>query len=214
MRRAAATAALAAAIAVLAGAGPKLAGVSHAASFNCAQAATRTDRAICADPALSALDSSMAAAYGRSLARGAGVRQEQRAWLVARNQGCGGDRSCLRRFISARLAALQAGPMPTALPVREGACARTVLKAVETRLEDTPGSGSVAEEANTGYQVSYDVVTAIEQSRPGDPLIQCLVSIPRNCPEDDARGKVYAVANLRTLKGWSLPDSEHSCGGA
>ena len=50
--------------------------------------------------------------------------------------------------------------------------------------------------------------------RVGDPVTLCLVSIPRNCPPGDDRGKVYSAANWRTQERWSLPDSQHSCGGA
>ena len=51
-------------------------------------------------------------------------------------------------------------------------------------------------------------------SRPGDVVRVCLVSIPRPCPPGDKRGRVYKTTNLRTHGEWTLPDSEHSCGGA
>ena len=57
-------------------------------------------------------------------------------------------------------------------------------------------------------------VAAIEQSKKGDPVRMCLVSIPHPCPKGDDRGRVYKTTNLRTHKSWSLPDSEHMCGGA
>lgn len=108
----------------------------------------------------------------------------------------------------------------TNLPKRVGACMKTTIKSVETRLMDgstgkpIPGSGSAVSFANGGYQVSYDTVPAIEHSHPGDPVRMCLVSIPRGCPKGDTRGRVYSTTNLRTHKSWRLPDSEHSCGGA
>lgn len=100
------------------------------------------------------------------------------------------------------------------LPRRVGACVRTRIKSVETRLEGTPGSGSAVSFKNGGYQVSYDTVPAIEHSKAGDPVWMCLVSIPRHCPKGDNRGRVYRTTNLRTHKTWKLPDSEHMCGGA
>jgi hypothetical protein len=106
------------------------------------------------------------------------------------------------------------------LPKRVGDCARTKIKSVETRLVDgsthkpIPGSGSAVSFENGGYQVSYDTVPAIEQSKKGDPVRMCLISIPHNCPKGDDRGRVYKTTNLRTHKSWSLPDSEHMCGGA
>ena len=106
------------------------------------------------------------------------------------------------------------------LPVRIGQCATTTVKKVETRLADgatnqpMPGSGSAIELENGGYQVSYDQVPAVDRSRPGDPVRMCLVSIPRHCPPGDDRGRVFKTTNLRTRGSWSLPDSEHECGGA
>ena len=107
-----------------------------------------------------------------------------------------------------------------ALPTRVGACVVTNIESIETRLVDgathqpMPGSGSAVRFANGGYQVSYDTVPAIEESRMGDRVRMCFVSTPLNCPKGDDRGKIYNSTNLRTHKNWRLPDSEHSCGGA
>jgi hypothetical protein len=101
-----------------------------------------------------------------------------------------------------------------ALPTRVGDCVNTAIKSVETRLEGATDSGSAVSCTNGGYQVGYDTVPAIEQSRRGDPARMCLVSIPKNCPKGDDRGKVYRTTNLRTHQSWSLADSEHMCGGA
>ena len=107
-----------------------------------------------------------------------------------------------------------------ALPTRVGACVVTNIESIETRLVDgathqpMPGSGGAVCFANGGYQVSYDTVPAIEESRKGDRVRMCFVSTPLNCPKGDDRGKIYNSTNLRTHKNWRLPDSEHSCGGA
>ncbi len=100
------------------------------------------------------------------------------------------------------------------LPKQVGQCVNTTVKSIGTRLEGTPGSGSAVDFQNGGYQVSYDTVPAVEQSRRGDPVRMCLVSIPKNCPKGDDRGRVYRTTNLRTNQSWQLPDSEHMCGGA
>jgi hypothetical protein len=100
------------------------------------------------------------------------------------------------------------------LPTRVGACVRTTIKSIETRLQGVPGSGSAVSFGNGGYQVSYDAVPAIERSKAGDRVWMCLVSIPRHCPKGDNRGRVYRTTNLRTHQIWKLPDSEHMCGGA
>ena len=106
------------------------------------------------------------------------------------------------------------------LPRRIGACAVTRIKAVKTRLEEgdtnkpIADSGSAVAFTNGGYQVSYDQIPAVDQSRPGDRARMCLVSIPHPCPPGDVRGREYKTTNLRTGRSWRLPDSEHSCGGA
>jgi len=106
------------------------------------------------------------------------------------------------------------------LPARIGDCTQTAIAKIATRLVDgstdrpIPGSGSAVSFANGGYQVSYDTVAAIARSRVGDPVTLCLISLPKNCPPGDRRGAVYKATNLRTRGSWTLPDSEHSCGGA
>jgi len=106
------------------------------------------------------------------------------------------------------------------LPTKVGQCTNTTIKDVTTRLQDgptykpIPGSGSAVDFANGGYQVSYDTIAAITQSRAGDPVTMCLVSLPKGCPPGDKRGITYKTTNLRTRGTWTLPDSEHMCGGA
>ncbi|MFI4936522.1 MAG: lysozyme inhibitor LprI family protein [Caulobacterales bacterium] len=188
---------------------------ARAASFNCNQAAAPSEFAICGDPQLSSLDSAIGVAYAQRLAQEPALRQVQRAWLKARDVGCGHDRACLKRFITAQLGWLRSvAETPTALPTLEGSCALTTISNVGTRLDGMPGSGSAVNMANGADQVSYDTIAAIDRSRPGDPVLVCLVSLPRNCPAGDDRGKIYAAANLRTLGAWSDADSEHMCGGA
>ena len=130
----------------------------------------------------------------------------------------------MRKFLVAAAFIVATDPTLAAdiggLPQRIGQCVRTSIKSVETRLVDgsnnkpVPGSGSAVSFVNGGYQVSYDQVPAIDNSRASDSVRMCLVSIPQNCPPGDNRGREYRTANLRTHKSWVLPDSQHSCGGA
>jgi hypothetical protein len=128
----------------------------------------------------------------------------------------------LPRFAFIALALPFAAPTLAAapLPKRVGDCVATTIAAIETRLQDdathepVPGSGSAVRFANGGYQVSYDTVPEIEESKKGDKVRMCLVSLPQDCPKGDERGKIYRTRNLRTKKSWKLPDAEHSCGGA
>jgi hypothetical protein len=101
-----------------------------------------------------------------------------------------------------------------ALPARIGACSVTTVKQVESRLEGMPDSGSAIAYDNGGYQVSYDMIAAIQASRGGDEVKLCLTYIPHPCPPGDIRGRVYRATNLRTGGHWSAPDAEHACGGA
>jgi len=123
-------------------------------------------------------------------------------------------------FLSASMLLIPAISRAQTLPSREGTCVRTKIANVGHRLrsgENGPpieGSGSAVLFANQGRQVSYDELPEIQASRPGDPVLMCLVQIPRNCPPGDNRGRWYTTTNLRTMKSWTLPDSQHSCGGA
>jgi hypothetical protein len=100
------------------------------------------------------------------------------------------------------------------LPRRVGQCVETRVKEVATRLENMPGSGSAIDFENGGYGVSYEQVPAVDNSRAGDPVTLCLVSIPKGCPPGDNRGRRYRATNKRTGQSWTLPDAEHMCGGA
>jgi len=115
--------------------------------------------------------------------------------------------------------------MAAPLPKRVGSCAETFIKEINYRLEapdangvymGVPDSGSAISFTNGGYQVSYDAVPAIHKSQPQEKVRVCLISIP-NCSlarPGDERGRVYKTTNLRTGDQWTLPDSQHSCGGA
>jgi hypothetical protein len=102
------------------------------------------------------------------------------------------------------------------LPTRIFACGGSVIRLIGGRLEgDTNFStGTSVFYQNGGSQVSYEKVPAIVNSKRGDHVLICLVFIPNHCPAGDDRGKLYIATNLRTLDSWTLPDSEHSCGGA
>lgn len=95
-----------------------------------------------------------------------------------------------------------------------GQCKFTSVAKVGTRLEDTPGSGSAINYSDGTFGVSYDAVPGIDDSRPGDQIKLCLVSIPSDCPAGEDAGSVYSAENTRTKQSWSLPNSSHECGGA
>lgn len=111
------------------------------------------------------------------------------------------------------------------LPRRIGECRPTFIREIHYRLSAADangvqipiaGSGSAVSFTNGGYQVSYDMVPAIHGSREGDPVELCLSVVPdcSRAPRGDGRGRIYRTRNLRTGGTWTLPDSQHSCGGA
>lgn len=122
--------------------------------------------------------------------------------------------ACAALYLIAGAASSIAEDAKGPVPRKVGHCVQTVISELGSRLEGVPDSGSAVAYANGLTGVSYDVVTTLRRSRVGDPVTLCLVSVPRNCPPGDDRGKVYSAANSRTKERWSLPDSQHSCGGA
>lgn len=122
--------------------------------------------------------------------------------------------TCAALFLIAGMASTLADDAKGHVPKNVSQCVRTEISELGSRLEGSPDSGSAIAYANGVTGVSYDIITAIRRSRVGDPITLCLVSVPRNCPPGDDRGKVYSAVNGRTLERWSLPDSQHSCGGA
>ncbi|MEN8512989.1 lysozyme inhibitor LprI family protein [Burkholderia sp. RS02] len=86
---------------------------AHAAGFDCAKAASPTEKTICADAALSKLDGDLAAAWKKALAKGgdtAGLKAAQLKWLKQRDQ-CGTEAPCLGDRYRERLASLNGTPL-------------------------------------------------------------------------------------------------------
>ncbi len=104
-------------------------------------------------------------------------------------------------------------------PTKVGQCSNTFVARVATRLVDennlpAPGSGTSIVLTNGIYLVSYDTVVAAEASKPGHKVKLCIDSLPQDCPLGDDRGKIYSVTNYMTGGRFTLPDSQHFCGGA
>ncbi|MDN7907856.1 lysozyme inhibitor LprI family protein [Burkholderia diffusa] len=86
---------------------------AHAAGFDCAKAASPTEKAICADAGLSSLDGELAAAWKKALAKGgdaAALKAAQLKWLKQRDR-CGTDTPCLGDRYRERLASLNGTPL-------------------------------------------------------------------------------------------------------
>ena len=96
---------------------------AQAQSFDCTKARTPSERAICAQPSLGALDRAVADAYAAALARpdanAAALQASEQAWLRSRDAKCSpparGHASlaaCLSAALTARLTALTPAAMP------------------------------------------------------------------------------------------------------
>jgi uncharacterized protein len=113
-------------------------------------------------------------------------------------------------------------PPVKGLPNRVGQCTITKIASISTRFgeelkppaQELGSSGSAISYADAGYQVSYNYIAAIADSHIGDEVLLCLVSLPKNCPPGDDRGRIYSATNLNTKGSWMLPDAQHGCGGA
>ena len=75
-------------------------------------------------------------------------------------------------------------------------------------------SGSAADFRNGGHVISYSKEQILLNSRNGDRIRMCLVSIPTNCPPGDNRGRMYQIINVRTHDSAVMSNSQHMCGGA
>ncbi|WP_266156325.1 lysozyme inhibitor LprI family protein [Dyella silvatica] len=84
---------------------------AHAAGFDCHKAQSTVEKTVCADPALSQLDSQLASAFHQAMAATPGdaaLLRVQRNWLKQRD-ACNDDKTCLTWNYHQRLSALAAG---------------------------------------------------------------------------------------------------------
>ena len=123
--------------------------------------------------------------------------------------------------LSGSLMLAPTAPLAAAPPTQVGECSNTFIQRVGTRLMNGQtgvsilGSGTSVNLTNGIYLVSYDDLPELSHdSKPGDTVKLCLLSIPQNCPPGDNRGRVYSLLNYRTISSVELPDSQHFCGGA
>jgi uncharacterized protein len=139
-------------------------------------------------------------------------------WFNYQNLGA---KDPMAAWVTAPAIAGNRPPVSGPLPARIGQCATTQIVDITPRLD--PGhpptnqdfdSGTAINYRNSGHQVSYDREPALLNSKPGDSVAMCLVAVPHDCPPGDNRGRLYTVTNVRTAATWTLPDSQHSCGGA
>jgi uncharacterized protein len=212
-------------------------------SFDCKKARSADEHAICADDKLAQMDQVVATALSQVDKDSVKLARQAAYESLLDRRGCSANKLCiidnqaqaveiLRNFgakaalppwIGAyRLSLLEGKPLVNDLPTAVGTCTKTKIAEITTRFGDElkrpeksdADSGSAVNYANDGHQVSYSYNEALAASAIGDEVTLCLISLPRNCPAGDDRGRVYSATNLRTKSFWILPDSQHSCGGA
>jgi uncharacterized protein len=121
---------------------------AHAAGFDCAKAASPTEKTICADAGLSSLDGQLAAAWKKALAKGgdtAALKAAQLKWLKQRDR-CGNDAPCLGDRYRERLASLNGTPL-----------AADRWQQTWYRDSDIPSSGGVLTFTGTAPRLHFEL---------------------------------------------------------
>jgi uncharacterized protein len=211
------------------------AALAEGPSFDCEKAEAPGEIAICNSKLLSELDSLVNFAYEDATAESGKAKARAVAREgISERAACGSDETCIMAAQVTTLMQFQelgadveipdwattSGPVypPDDVPTEIGQCMETAITDITSRFQADvnadPNDGSAVHLENGGFQVSYEKVQAILNSAVGDKVLMCLVSIPENCPPGDDRGRVYTTTNMRTQESWTLPDSQHSCGGA
>lgn len=211
-------------------------------SFDCSGAQAPDEKAICASPDLSKLDSLVAAAFA-TYQPAFQPREKVARELLQDRQACaddvaciaaaqwnaldtyGGDSDSYAALVTKLVATKAAQPGAAAHedstkpPQKLAQCVRTRIKDATTRfgnpLPDTHADTGISiGYENGGYIYSYDRGSNFDGIARGQPVVLCLMSIPRDCPAGDDRGRIYYTLDLATRQSWVSGDSEHGCGGA
>jgi len=213
-------------------------------SFDCTNAMLPTENAICTDPQLAAIDLLIEEAYRTFEPAYGGDKKTIARSLIADRNACGSDTACIAVALANALQTYgltpawvdhytlgligkkaldiaEAAPKHADQPLPEtlGGCAVTHIAELTTRFGEPlegadAGAGSGVTFVNGGRLVSYSVEDGLAASQVGNAVAVCLLSIPRDCPAGDERGRMYYTVNLITQGTWALPDSQHMCGGA
>ncbi len=94
-----------------------------------------------------------------------------------------------------------------------GKCVITTVSKVTGRLGNIGDGGTVINFSNGAHLVSYDQISAADESKIGDGAMICMVRVDGSCPANSGVG-LHVFTNLRTLKSGTLGSSQHQCNGA
>jgi uncharacterized protein len=177
---------------------------SIAASFDCDKATTITEKAVCTDSQLSALDDQMVQSYKNALAHSSdrnALTATQRSWLSQKRNTCRGDITCLQQAYTARLSELDAhaasiheegdfgflqewvGKSPTVViknnPIGEAPHGNIWdNQKIRTSLEKTMGKNRF-QKLISGWGAGYPNVFQVEKVGDGIAFVACK---PHYCP--------------------------------
>jgi uncharacterized protein YecT (DUF1311 family) len=158
-------------------------GLAAAASFDCRKAATKVEKLVCADQALSKLDQQLADEYRAAIARGgatAALKSAQLAWLK-KSRGACTDGACLRAAYEARIGELREGAalFPDAGSAIIGSCASLSATAgtdpTHCRVLESGSFGKLGE-AEQRY-ATYCLDAPAEEGRSCDIAAVALLSV-------------------------------------
>jgi uncharacterized protein len=213
--------------------------LAEGASFNCANARSKDELAICADPVLSEMDYLINKAFGEFKPEFRSKREVARAF-VADRKTCESDVACIaavqartietygrglpwvnlfaEALMGRKASSLASGELTNDKVERPGRCAKTKIAKVTTRfgeaVEDTNSDeGTAIEFENGSNQVTYGR-DGLDGVKAGQLAVVCMMSRPHDCPEGDYRGNLLLTFDLETGTQWALTDSQHMCGGA
>ena len=130
----------------------------QAASFDCAKASSRIDKAICASPKVSDLDSKLAEIYSAVVLQSSDVESEklaQRSWLKETRNQCQ-DEACLESAYQQRINSLRA-----LLPVEKS---EAVAKADSVNSEVATAGAAAEEEKKQALDAAEDEKRKAEQA--------------------------------------------------
>lgn len=181
-------------------------------SFDCAKATTRVERAICATPALAALDREIAGHIvgrlrGASPERAEAVRREQRAWLRSRNEcerhAAGGNEIglCLQVAMTARAVALRP-PAPASPPQAPAAApvppreARPPIAAGPWSVVEADGSCAIERAAAAGRRL---LVERRRDAPAADPGAIAFLPGPRDAGLIEPGDRVVLIVDQERL---------------
>jgi hypothetical protein len=210
-------------------------------SFDCVRATRDDEKAICSDQMLARVDNLIDNLYKTRAPSLPWLRKFLKIQNVYRSS-CHSDPLCIISLQSHIVRTVQSSTpkwmedykakliqsgigkvWQPVLPTVISGCVTTSFLDIADRFGDplTAGpnadgfdTGSSASFRNGGFVISYSKEPILLASRVGEKVTMCLVSIPKDCPPGDDRGRFYRITNLKTGLSGILADSQHMCGGA